>query len=365
MRIVPLLFLVFLAACAPRGLITIYPEAENIGTVQSIFVATTRARTVDGKFTGHRSPVVSYLHYNISIPPAHNPGEINWPNIPPDPQKDFLVTREDRFQYPSQFASALSRSLRARKQSQREVVIFVHGFNNNFAEGLYRMAQLSHDFDLAQPTIHYSWPSAGNPLGYGYDRDSILFARDGLEELIKTVDRAGARKILLVGHSMGALLVMETLRQISIENLNSANRLIDGVALLSPDIDIELFKQQTRRIGRLPDPFVIFTSRKDRALRLSARLTGQKARLGNVDDARLLADLKVTLVDVSEFSTGAAGHFTTAKSPTLIRLFSSLPDIDAAFRRDRSGRSGLLPGTVLVVQKATEIILLPVSTKTP
>jgi len=365
MRVIPILFLVILAACTPRGLITIYPEAESIGTPQSIFVATTRAPDIDGKFTSHRSPVVSYLHYNISIPPTHKLGEINWPNTPPNPQKDFLVTKEDRFQSSSQFASALSRSLRTRKQSQREVVIFVHGFNNNFAEGLYRMAQLSHDFELAQPTIHYSWPSAGNPLGYGYDRDSMLYARDGLEELIKTVDRAGANNILLVGHSMGALLVMETLRQISVENPNRANRLIDGVALLSPDIDIELFKQQTQRIGRLPDPFVIFTSRKDRALRLSARLTGQKARLGNVNDARILANLKVTLVDVSEFSTGGTGHFTTAKSPTLIRLFSSLPDIDAAFRHDRSGRSGILPGTVLVVQKATEIILLPSLVKTP
>jgi len=365
MRIIPVLFLALLAACTPRGLITIYPDAEIVGPQQSIFVATTRARTVDGKFTSNRSPVVTYLHYDISIPPARNLGEINWPNTPPDPQTDFLVTKEDRFQSSSQFISALSKSLRARKQSQREVVIYVHGFNNNFAEGLYRMAQLSHDFELAQPTIHYSWPSAGNPLGYGYDRDSMLYARDGLEELIKTVDRAGAKEILLVGHSMGALLVMETLRQISIENPDTAARLIDGVALLSPDIDIELFKQQTRRIGRLPDPFVIFTSRKDRALRLSARLTGQKARLGNVDDARLLADLEVTLVDVSEFSTGGTGHFTTAKSPALIRIFASLPEIDAAFSRDRSGRSGLLPGTVLVVQKATEIILLPVSKKTP
>ena len=360
-----ILILFAISACTPRGQIILYPEAAQVGDQQDIFVATSRARNAEGKFDSKRSGDNSYLRFLVSVPPMHEPGEIEWPGKTPKPARDFLTTQETRFSTEGAFVSSLSRSLRQHRKGQREVVIFVHGFNNNFAEGLYRMAQLSHDFELPQPTIHYSWPSAANPLGYGYDRDSMLFARDGLERLIKAADKAGATNILLVGHSMGALLVMETLRQLSIENKTTASRLVDGVVLLSPDIDIDLFKQQANRIGRLPDPFVIFTSRRDRALQLSARLTGQHARLGNVEDVKSLANLKVTLVDVSEFSSGVLGHFTPAKSPALIQLFSKLPGIDAAFRHDRSGKSGLLPGTVLVMQKATEIILLPTLTNTP
>ena len=29
--------------------------------------------------------------------------------------------------------------------------------------------------------VHYAWPSAAEPLGYVYDRDSAIFARDGLD----------------------------------------------------------------------------------------------------------------------------------------------------------------------------------------
>ena len=136
----------------------------------------------------------------------------------------------------------------------------------------------------------------------------MLFARDGLNKLITEVKAAGAENIIIVGHSVGSHLVMEVLRERAIARPGSVAQEIDGVILISPDIDVQLFKAQARRIGDLPDPFGIFVSRRDRALALSARLTGQRDRLGNAT-ASELSDIEVTLVDVTEFSKGA-GHFT-------------------------------------------------------
>ena len=82
-------------------------------------------------------------------------------------------------------------------------------------------------------------------------------------------------------------------------------------------------------------------------------------RLGNLRDVSKVADLEVTVVDVAAYSTGH-GHLDVVRSPALIRLLSRIGDIDSAFGADRSGRSGLLPGIVLTVQSATEIILTPV-----
>ncbi len=45
-------------------------------------------------------------------------------------------------------------------------MVFVHGFNNTFADGLHRTAQIRHDFEIPGVAVHYAWPSAGNALGY-------------------------------------------------------------------------------------------------------------------------------------------------------------------------------------------------------
>jgi len=353
------------AACTPRGVIVFAPEAETVGKIQRIHFSTTRERDPRALFGPGRSPRPTYGMFELSIPPAHRPGRIEWPRGRPDPAHDFLATAAVLYPSRKAFIAGLRKDLHALPRGEREAVIYIHGFNNNFAEGLYRMAQMKQDFGLPGVAIHYSWPSAGNPFGYGYDRDSMLFARDGLEDLIEAAELAGSERILLVGHSMGSLLLMETLRQMEIGRRHHLVQRIGGVVLISPDIDLDLFRQQVRRISRLPQPFLIFTSRRDRALRLSAAITGQKERLGSVSDVRALAELKVTLFDVSKFTKGLVGHFTPATSPALIRILANIRELDAALQHGRPARPGLLPGTILTVRNATQIILTPMAAASP
>ncbi|MEL7026954.1 MAG: alpha/beta fold hydrolase [Pseudomonadota bacterium] len=353
-----LLFLLFviLAACSPRAELLLKPDAAGVGHEVDVYIATTRRLLVDQDPGLYRSARTSYLSRRISVPPERSPGTVSFSGPNSTAETDFVVTTEGQFPSADGFRRHLATELANRPAIAREVVVYIHGFNNNFADGVLRIAQLSHDLDFPGVSVHYSWPSAANPLGYSYDRDSVLFARDGLEELLRTVSQAGAERILVVGHSMGALLTMETLRQISIGEPGWPRANLDGVILLSPDIDIEVFQSQVRRIQPLPERFAIFVSDRDRVLRLSARLTGQSSRLGNIADAETLADLDVTLLDVSEFSRGP-GHFTTATSPALIALLRRLGEVDRAFQEDTAGRTGLGAGTVLTVQNATNILL--------
>lgn len=357
-------FLAVLAACSPRGAITLYPDAAETGVTRTVFVGTTRG--FDGE-TGDRygflrSPSARFARFDIAVPPDRTPGEIDWPTPrqAPDPATQFLTTHEEVYSDTSAFRTDLARALRSRPAGKREAIVFVHGFNNTFAEGLYRVAQLGHDLNLEAVTVHYAWPSRANPLGYAYDRDSALFARDGLQDLLDQVAAAGAESIVLVAHSMGSALAMETLRQVAISGDRQVATRLEGVILISPDIDVDVFRAQAARIGRLPKPFVIFTSKKDRALALSARLTGQRDRLGNLSSVEAVADLDVTLLDVSAFSKGL-GHFAVGDSPALLAILGQVADIDSAFAGDQTGRTGLLPGVVLTVQSATEIVLSPVT----
>ena len=68
------------------------------------------------------------------------------------------------------------------------------------------------------------WCGLARTVGYVYDRDSALLARDPLEHLIMELTRGSKRKLVIVGHSMGKLLIMETLRQIEISGSVDAAR---------------------------------------------------------------------------------------------------------------------------------------------
>lgn len=346
-----------LAACTPRGTMVVVPPETAEGPISTVFVGTTRGLEGTGVFGSGRSEELRFARYDVAIPPVREVGEIKYPKPRrPNVTTDFLTTDQRIYSAESDFKRDLRDALAT---NGREAVIFVHGFNNTFTEGLYRIAQLRHDLEVPGVALHYSWPSAAEPLGYVYDRDSVSFARSGLEKLIRETIAAGATRVTLVAHSMGSALTMEALRDLAMEDGRVLPQ-IRGVVLISPDIDVEVFRMQAKEIGVLPQPFLIFGSDRDRVLRLSALITGQQGRLGSLDDVNRLSDLEVTYLDVGAFSQGS-GHFVPGTSPALIKLLGRIGDVDQAFGNDAAGRPGLLPGVILTARSATRIILTPVA----
>ncbi len=354
--------LIALVACTPRGQITLDPTAAQVGHIETVFVGTTRKREADLSFGGNRSETVQFAQFDISIPPTHQVGQIDWAKrgATATSQRNFVATSEEVFSNDSLFRTKLRQQIAAQGG---DAVIFVHGYNTNFAEGVYRVAQFAYDLKIPGAVVEYSWPSAAQALGYAYDRDSALFARDGLEALLQEVAHAGARRITLVGHSMGCGLIMESLRSVALRRDRRTLGLLHGVVLISPDLDVDVFREEALSIGTLPQPFVIFGSGRDKALRLSAALSGKSARLGSLTDISRVSDLKVTFLNVTEFSkdTKGPGHFLVGESPALIALLSSIRDVQGAFEADSRSRVGLVSGLVMTVQNATEIVLSPLA----
>ena len=354
--LITILFLIA-SACTPRGLMVVVPPETVEGSISTVFVGSTRGMESTGVFGDGRSEVMRFARYDVSIPPQREVGQIKYPTPRrPNVSTDFVTTNQRIYAADADFRRDLNRAL---AENGREAMIFVHGFNNTFTEGLYRIAQLRHDLEVPGVALHYSWPSAAEPLGYVYDRDSALFARGGLEELIRETIAAGATRVTLVAHSMGSFLSMEALRDMAKKDGGLPPQ-VRAVVLISPDIDVEVFRAQARDIGTLPQPFLIFGSDRDRVLRLSGLITGQRSRLGSLDDVTRLEDLQVTYLDVGAFSQGS-GHFVPGTSPALIRLLGRIGDVDQAFGNDAAGRTGLLPGVILTARNATRIILAPVA----
>lgn len=360
MRFIPHIFAaLILASCANRTIAPVLQLTDHAGAVTQVFVATHRVEEPAGMFTSERSEALNFMELQVSIPPGRRTGSIANGHANTDPNRHFAITGRSDIATANGFTAAIRSQLQQQPADSREVVIYTHGYNNSFADGVFRMAQMNHDFEVPGIGVHYSWPSAVNPFGYVHDRDAVLAARDGLETLLYQVRAAGTDEILLVGHSMGTLLIMETLRQIELTTPGWSEQNLSGVVLISPDISVDLFRNQADRIAALPQPFAIFVSQRDRALQLSARLTGQRERLGAIADATPVADYPVTVLDVSAFADGPIGHFTVGTSASLISILNQGALVDQAFQSDRSARTGLVPGTVIRVQNATQLILSP------
>ena len=311
-----------LTGCEPRGQLS-FVQSPPAASRHEILVASPRSREPAGLFYGTgRGQGLGFGAFTVSVPTSHLPGSVSWPNGTPDPEEDFVVTRAEIAGSEAGFDRMLRDRLRAAPAS--EAVIFVHGYNTNHAEALYRFTQVVHDFGAEAVPVLYSWPSAARATDYLYDRDSVLFARDGLEQLIDRVQAAGAGQVLLVAHSLGSQLMVEALRQKALRG-HGLWPSLSGVVLISPDIDIDVFRAQAATIGALPQPFIIISSRADRALLLSRLISQSETRLGEVENLRTLSALDVTVIDTTGAAVpGSGNHLTAVTSPALITLLSGL-----------------------------------------
>jgi esterase/lipase superfamily enzyme len=338
-----------LAACAQRGSIVVAPEAAATGSVVEIFMATTRGGSDSAVIAPRaRSRDLRFGVFDVSVPPDRVPGTVTFPGPVPDPATDFLTVAGRPVADEATFLAAVNASLAARPPGEREVTVFVHGFNTNFAEGLYRHAQMAHDFDAPGVSVSYSWPSAGNLGSYGFDRESALFARDGLERLLHLLARSNAEDIVLGGHSMGSVVVMETVRQMAIGRADRALDRIQAVVLMAPDLDPELFEAEVLALAPRVMPIYVTVSTRDRALRVSGILRGQAERLGSIADTTRIAALPgVEVIDLTDVqgAEDPLNHFAVATSPSMIAYISGLDRYGQAIVRDADRSAGPLTNT--------------------
>ena len=308
------------AGCSsrPYGTLIVGSSAPDAGKVD-ILVATTRAPVVEPPgvmFGGSRGRGLDFADIVVSIPPdgARRPGEVQLASSPPgNPEHDFVILRADRMDLAQAKANF---DTRIRRTPGRRVLIFVHGYNTRFEEAVYRFAQIVHDARVDVAPVLFTWPSGGNLTDYVYDRDSALYSRDALEEVLQAlVKDPSVDSISILAHSMGNYLAIESLRQMSIRDRGLSPKIRD-VMMAAPDIDIDVFRRQIAEIDAGPRPayFTLFVSRDDRALGISSFLARDSTRLGALDPSKepyrsILQQGRVQVVDLTQIgSTDFTNH---------------------------------------------------------
>ncbi|GJD47538.1 hypothetical protein OPKNFCMD_0246 [Methylobacterium crusticola] len=321
----------WLGACAgtPRGVLA--PVAATVPGASrvDILVATTRkeAATAGEMYSGERGPALAYADITVSIPPdaVRAPGTVQWPrSLPGDPATDFVTLRADTLDR----MEATSRLRRQTARSgRRQVLVFVHGFNNRFEDAVYRFAQIVHDTRAEVVPVLFTWPSRGSVLAYGYDRESTNYSRNALEGVLRRLARnPEVDEITVLAHSMGNWLVLESLRQMAIRDGRVAGK-IRNVVLAAPDVDVDLAREAFRDMGPGRPKLSLFVSQDDNALAVSRLVWGSGgARLGAIDPGAEpyrseLARENIAVLNLTDAkSDDALNHGKFAGSPQLVAL---------------------------------------------
>jgi esterase/lipase superfamily enzyme len=201
---------------------------------------------------------------------------------------------------------------------RKEVVLFVHGYNNTFKSAALTMGELCHFLGRDFVCGIFTWPAGGRRgilFGYNFDRESAEYAVEDLLKAIRIVARTpGVERIHLIAHSRGTDTLASALAALSVEayTLKSSPERefhIGNVVLVAPDLDgdvaltkiFKVFSDPDLPFGGKPHPgalippspglrVTLYVSRDDKVLATARWLFGGIVRLGRVDATAFSAD---------------------------------------------------------------------------
>ncbi len=239
---------------------------------------------------------------------------------------------------------------RLAKTERKEVVVFIHGYNNTFSDAADATGNICRLLGRDFVCVVLTWPAGGSRgafVGYNVDRESGEFAVSGMRKAIRAIgETPGLRAVDLIAHSRGTDVLASAFHLLGVETYVSRASIneslkVRNIVLFAPDIDIDVattkifdvFSDPDEPYGARKNPnatikqgslhLTIYSSPADQALGLSANIFGSRLRLGQLNlsgpEAKALrADPGhfADLIEVDE-NTGAFGHGYFLSNPAV------------------------------------------------
>ncbi len=378
--------LALLSACSPtEGLLTPTPtnfaapqDRAPVNSAQPIYTSndlnllyvTDRAPTTDPQtnalsYGSERSYTMSFGSIDVRVEPDSNGsmGEMKLAEI-----KE--IGRFPEVPYPAEITSAgyrrapdvvaaheeavasLQSEIRRRlaKTERKEVVVFIHGYNNTFSDAANATGNICRLLGPDFVCVVLTWPAGGSRgafLGYNVDRESGEFAVSDMRKAIRAIgETPGLGAVDLIAHSRGTDVLASALHLLGVEtyvsraSINESLR-VRNIVLFAPDIDIDVattkifdvFSDPDEPYGAKKNPsatikqgslhLTIYSSPADQALSLSSSIFGSRLRLGQLNlsgpEAKSLRADPGHFADLIEVddNTGEFGHGYFLSNPAV------------------------------------------------
>lgn len=161
------------------------------------------------------------------------------------------------------------------------LLVFIHGYNNDFDESLEAAWKVSRLYYAGVPVVVLRWPSRAKVAGYINDEDSVAWAQDEINRTL--VELASiSPDVSIVAHSMGNRAAIAAIRHLDQAFPGLAGH-VHRIVLASPDFDRDTALREGGALDQLlafNRKVTVYVSRKDDPLKLS-RFAHGYARLGS------------------------------------------------------------------------------------
>ncbi|WP_299464822.1 alpha/beta hydrolase [uncultured Gimesia sp.] len=214
---------------------------------------------------------------------------------------------------------------------QKDILVFVHGFNVNFPSAVTRAAQIANELPFNGAVICYSWPSQGGIEKYLLDGEaanaSVEPMAQFLESLVNSVPKG--TKINIMVHSMGNRVVMRAMNRLP--DLYAQTKPFQNVVLAAPDVGVSEFKKLAPAIIAQSNRVTLYSGSGDVAL-VASKAVNQERRAGDSREPLIMEGVET--IDVSAVDTSFMSHsYYGSNRAVLSDLFSLIKQDTAAANR--------------------------------
>ena len=316
-----------------------------------VFFATNRKRgSGTTEFLGEPSEQLSFGLASVTIPVAqHKIGRVETPHwwtlhAGEEAEQRFVVLAKveglGRAEFLTRLGSAATRG--ATGAGERELLVFLHGYNVTFEEAARRAAQFAYDISFPGIVVLFSWPSMGTLMRYPADEDRAATSADRFVEFLGALQGGPWPRVHLVAHSMGNRVML-----LGLADNPRPSVPLGQLVFVAADVYVDLFEGKWRKLraeGALPATSYI--SRRDWALRVSHFLH-QANRIGFLRKTPYLC-AGMDTVDATFVDTSLVGHGYFASERSLLTdlgllVRNGLRPADRGLHPDPAQRYWLFP----------------------
>lgn len=295
----------------------------------------------------------------VSVPPGHVRGRVEGPapwGVPYlkwewygvffkgklDPSLHFAFSSPVEELTEKDFRASLKRSIA--ESGGRAALLYVHGFNNSFADAAYRTAQLTFDlradgYDLVP--VMFSWPS--DKVLYSAAKDQMRAASAQLASLLTAITtNTDVGVVHVVAHSMGTEVLSESFRRLGNNVLTTRRNggrgpRFNHVILAAADIRASDFQEMIAPAVASGHRVTSYASSNDLVL-LASKQANAGPRAGDSGENMVLVK-GVETIDASKVNDSVSlRHSFFAESPYMLHDMLTLLKFDA-----KPGERGLEP----------------------
>jgi esterase/lipase superfamily enzyme len=301
------------AACPP----------EFSGTCYPIWFGTNRKPLdPDDPGKGFGAEFDDRMHFGkriVRIPSGHRPGELGsplWRRLLT--RVDDRITVDPATVLPADaFTRDVQRFLAGLDPSDRNVLVYIHGFNTPCDAAARRAAQLGFDLKVPGITVLYSWPSRGTVGAYLSDLSAIEASEEHIASfLVRVTAMADRGKVHLIAHSMGNRGLLRAMHRATAQAALRSGTRFGQIFLSAPDVDAHLFRQLASVYPQVSERTTLYVADQDKALAALEWMT-EGGRAGGAPPVLVLPGIDT--VRVLGSSLFRLGHSYFAEEPDVLR----------------------------------------------